>query len=222
MNSSVSSAVTTVYIVDDDASIRKTLLYMLREAGYEASAFASAGEFLLTPPAERRGCVLLDANMPHPDGFELFEALQQRGVNLPVIFITGSADFSQCVRAMKAGAVDFLIKPLERDVLLRAVESALVCREEVDEQRARIGSLRLRLTRLTPRERQVLLAILTGRLNKQIADELGAALRTIKAHRANVMAKMEARSLAELVEMGHELRDSGVLAWHFPQHSTST
>jgi len=196
-----------IHVVDDDESLRAALLELLDAAGYEARGYASTGEFLLDPPPDRPGCVLLDMRMPGPSGLELQAALQRRGVALPVIFLTGHADVASSVRAMKAGAVDFLEKPVGRDTLFDALQRALQrdaaqrnAREDADRQRARLGVL-------TPREREVFDRIVAGRLNKQIAAELGIALRTVKAYRADLMAKLGVGSAAELGRLAGERRD---------------
>jgi FixJ family two-component response regulator len=171
--------------------------------------YGSAGEFLLDPPRDTPGCLLLDLRLPGPSGLDLQDALQRQGVALPVVFLTGPGELSAGVRAMKAGAVDFLTKPVARETLLEAVERALA----TDRERRAAGSadhaLRGRLRSLTPREREVFDRVAAGRLNKQIADDLGIAERTVKAQRASVMAKLGASTAAELGRMAAELRRLG-------------
>jgi len=195
-----------IHIVDDDDSLRSALQRLLAAAGYRVKAYASAGEFLLDPPADAPGCLLLDLRMPGPSGLDLQEALARHGIRLPVIFLSGHGDLATGVRAMKAGAVDFLSKPVEREPLLAAVARAL----ELDAaQRAASGvdrELRARFAMLTAREREVFELVAAGRLNKQIADALGIAERTVKAQRAQVMAKLGAANAAELGRIAAQLR----------------
>ena len=198
-----------IHVVDDDDSLRGALQRLLTAAGYRVRAYASAGDFLLQPPADAPGCLLLDLRMPGPSGLDLQEALVRHGVALPVIFLTGHGDLGTGVRAMKAGAVDFLTKPVERDTLLAAIARAL----EIDAQRraAREAASELdrRFAQLTPREREVFELVVAGRLNKQIADQLGIAERTVKAQRAQVMAKLGAANAAELGRIAAQLRGRG-------------
>jgi FixJ family two-component response regulator len=186
--------------------MRTALLRLLNAAGFEARGYASAGDFLLHPLPERPGCVLLDMRMPGPSGLDLQTALQRQGIALPVVFLTGHADVASSVRAMKAGAVDFLTKPVERHSLLDAIQRALTrdaseraSREDADRLRARFASL-------TPRERDVFDCIVAGKLNKQIADELEIAERTVKLQRAHVMEKLGAASAAELGRLAEQLK----------------
>ena len=195
-----------IHVVDDDESLRTALLRLLGAAGFEARGYASTGDFLLHPLPDRPGCLLLDVRMPGPSGLDLQAALKRQGITLPVIFLTGHADVTSSVRAMKAGAVDFLTKPVKRDTLLDALRRALerdalqrAARDEADRLRARFASL-------TPREREVFDLIVAGRLNKQIAEELGIAERTVKLQRAQVMAKLGAGSAAELGRLAERLR----------------
>jgi FixJ family two-component response regulator len=201
------SAKPLIHVVDDDASLRTALLRLLDAAGFEARGYASTGDFLLRQPApERPGCLLLDIRMPGPSGLDLQAALQKRGIALPVVFMTGHADVASSLRAMKAGAVDFLTKPVEPATLLDALRRAL---ERDTTQRAARGEadgLRARFASLTPREREVFDRIVAGRLNKQIAGELGIAERTVKAERAEIMAKLGAGSAAELGRLAERLR----------------
>ena len=195
-----------IHVVDDDESLRTAVLRLLGAAGFEACGYASTGDFLLHPLPDRPGCLLLDVRMPGPSGLDLQAALKQQGIMLPVIFLTGHADVTSSVKAMKAGAVDFLTKPVKRDILLDALRRALAmdalqraARDEADRLLARFASL-------TPREREVFDLIIIGRLNKQIADEMGIAERTVKLQRAQVMAKLGAGSAAELGRLAERLR----------------
>jgi FixJ family two-component response regulator len=195
-----------VHVVDDDASLRTALLRLLRAAGLEARGYGSTGEFLLNPLPDRPGCLLLDLQMPGPSGLELQEALKRRGVPLPVIFLTGHGDVASSVRAMQAGAVDFLTKPVKRETLLEAIRRALGRDERQRTVRSEADELRRRFDSLTPREREVFDGIVSGKLNKQIADDLGMAERTVKLHRAQVMQKLAAGSPAELGRLAERLR----------------
>ncbi len=200
------SATPLIHVVDDDESFRTAMLRLLREAGFEARGYGCTGEFLLHAPLDRPGCVLLDLRLPGPSGLELHEALSARGMMLPVVFLTGHADVPSVVRAMKAGAVDFLTKPVESealfDALRRALERGTRQRTASDEAAALLAGWKM----LTPRERAVLELIVAGRLNKQIAYELGIAERTVKLYRASTMAKLGVGSAAELGRMVERLR----------------
>jgi FixJ family two-component response regulator len=187
-----------VFIVDDDESLRDALGVLLEVAGFRTRGYASTGDFLLNPPDDEPGCVLLDVNLPGPSGLDLQEGLQRHGIDLPVIFLTGYADVRTSVRAMKAGAVDFLEKPVTRETLLEAIRRALA-HDAV--KRAAHNEAQLhhaRLSELTSREREIFDRIVIGKLNKQIADELGIGLRTVKSYRAQLMIKLGVSSAAEL------------------------
>jgi len=195
-----------IHVVDDDESLRTSLLRLLGAAGFEACGYGSTGEFLLQPPPDRPGCVLLDLRLPGPSGLELQAALKRQGVALPVIFLTGHGNVASSVRAMQAGAVDFLTKPVKRETLFEALRRALerdarerAHREEADQLRARFASL-------TSREREVVDSVVCGKLNKQIAHDLGIAERTVKLHRASAMAKLAVGSSAELGRLAERLR----------------
>jgi RNA polymerase sigma factor (sigma-70 family) len=197
-----------IHVVDDDASMRSALLRLLVEVGFEAHGYASTGEFLLQPVPDRPGCLLLDVQLPGPSGLELQAALQRQGIMLPIVFLTGHATVASSVTAMKAGAVDFLTKPVKRDILLEAIQRALArdagqraAREEADRLHARFAAL-------TPRQREVFELVVAGNLNKQIADRLGVAERTVKREREQVMAKLEANSAADLGRMAGLLQRS--------------
>jgi RNA polymerase sigma factor (sigma-70 family) len=194
-----------VHVVDDDNSLRKALTRLLHAAGYEVRAYSSAGEFALASRDNRRGCVLLDVRMPGPSGLDLQEALAKEEEPLPVIFLTAHGDVPMSVRAMKAGAVDFLTKPVKRDVLLSAVRMALAHDARLHTSHEQVRDLRMRFTKLTPREQEVFKLVVAGRLNKQIAAELGISERTVKVHRAQVMTKMRVTSVAELVHLANKM-----------------
>lgn len=196
-----------IHVVDDDDSLRKAVTRLLRAAGYDVRAYASAGDFALASREKnRRGCVLLDVRMPGPSGLDLQEVLAKEDEPLPIIFLTAHGDVPTSVRAMKAGAVDFLTKPIKRDVLLSAIRSALARDLRLHTSHEQRRDLRMRFAKLTPREREVFELVVAGRLNKQIAAELGMAERTVKAHRGQVMAKMQVTSLAELVHLADKMQ----------------
>lgn len=198
-----------VHIVDDDESLRTALQRQLMAAGHRVRTYASAGEFLLAPPADAPGCLLLDLAMPGPSGLELQEALGRHGIRLPVIFLTGHGDLATGVRAMKSGAVDFLTKPVERDALLDAITRALAADALRRSHRRADADLRARYAQLTVRERDVFRLVVVGLLNKQIADRLGIGERTVKSQRAQVMAKLGAANAAELGRIAAELGVDG-------------
>lgn len=190
---------TLVFVIDDDDSVRRALARLIRSAGHSVEVFASAREFLAEVDVDAHpACLVLDVQLPDLDGLQL---QQQLGATLPVIFLTGHGDICMTVRAMKAGASDFLTKPVRDTDLLQAVEHALESATQRFASRCERNTLRQRFNRLTPREREVMALVVTGRLNKQVAGELGTAEKTIKAHRARVMTKMEVTSLAQLVHM---------------------
>jgi FixJ family two-component response regulator len=195
----MTSEVPVIRVVDDDQGFRTAICRLLRAAGYEVREYSSAGALLLADEEQTPGCVLLDMKMPGPSGLDLQEALAKRERALPIIFLTAHGDVRNSVRAMKAGALDFLAKPVKREALLTAVRAALARDEERRTSREHVRELRARYDALSPREREVLRHVVAGRLNKQIASAIGAAERTVKAHRAHVMAKMQVSSVAELV-----------------------
>ena len=196
-----------IHVVDDDESLRTALLRLLDAAGYEARGYASTGAFLLHPPPDRPGCVLLDVRLPGPSGLELQAALQREGIALPVVFLTAYADVGASVQAMKAGAVDFLTKPVERDTLLDALNRALARDAQQRIARDDAYGLRARFASLTTREREIFDRIVAGKLNKQIAEELEIGERTVKALRAQIMAKLEVGSAAELGRLAERLQN---------------
>lgn len=194
-----------IHVIDDDESVRKAVTRLLKAAGYDVRGYANAGEFLLAELTDSCGCIILDVCMPGPSGMELQQALNRRQNSLPIVFLTGHGDIPMSVRAMKAGAVDFLTKPVQRQELLAAVEAALQVQREQSAASARTKYLHELYSKLTDRERVVLQHVVEGKLNKQIAATLGIAERTVKAHRSQLMAKFEATSVAELVRKAEEL-----------------
>lgn len=191
-----------ICIIDDDADVRKALSRLLRSAGYTTRLFGSAGEFLVSGEARfSAGCIILDLAMPGLNGLELQEHLAGSDCQRPIIFLTGNGDISKSVRAMKAGAVNFLTKPIDDHQLLAAVEEALRLDASVRASWILRHSASAKLDTLTPRERQVFEKVVAGRLNKQIAAELGIVEKTIKVHRSRMMRKMNATSVVDLVHL---------------------
>jgi FixJ family two-component response regulator len=191
----------TVFLVDDDPAVLKSLSRLLRSAGFKVSPFQSAQDFLDGENFFAPGCIVLDVAMPGLDGLALQEALVARNSELPVIFLTGHGNIAMGVHAMKVGATDFLTKPVDDQTLLDAVRTAIEKNLLALQTRAELDDIRQRLATLTPREREVLALVVAGHLNKQAAAELGTVEKTIKVHRARVMAKMKVSSLAELVRL---------------------
>ena len=195
-----------VHIVDDDASFRTAMERRLKQAGYKVAVYATAQSLLERLPSEGvPSCILLDVRMPELSGPELQERLSELGSTVPIVFLTGHPDVPTTVRAIKAGANDFLTKPVSSDVLLQAVERAIAHHEMTRGLKTKLDMVRANMAKLTPRERQVFELVVRGKQNKQIADALGATVRTIKAHRHKVMEKMQAQSLAELVSVAERV-----------------
>jgi len=194
-----------VFVVDDDVSVRRSTERLVRTLGFGVQTFATAREFLDGARVERPACLVLDVHLPGLSGLDLQSELTRRGVELPIVFLTGHGDIPMTVRAMKAGAVEFLTKPVKSRDLLDAIRNAIADGRASHQARRESEILRERYERLTPREREVLPLVVAGLLNKQIAGELASSERTVKFHRAHMMKKMEAESLADLVRMSERL-----------------
>ena len=195
-----------VFVVDDDAGVRAGTRSLLASMGFEVQTFESASEFLGSKRPEVPSCLVLDVRLPGLSGLDLQRELVASGTSIPIIFITGHGDVPMSVEAMKGGAVEFLTKPFRDQQLLEAVQHA-TARDRVErEKRAEVAEVRRRYESLTPREREVMVRVVAGRLNKQIAFELGTAEITVKLHRAQVMQKMQVESLAALVQLAERLR----------------
>jgi RNA polymerase sigma factor (sigma-70 family) len=194
-----------VFVVDDDASLRASLQDLLASVGLQVVACASAQEFLRRPRPEGPSCLVLDVRLPGLSGLELQRQLAAGDLTIPIIFITGHGDIPMSVQAMKAGAVEFLPKPFRDQDLLDAIHQALACDRQARQQQAQREALRRRFDTLTPRQRDVMARMVAGRLNKQIAGELGTSEATVKTHRQQVMAKMRAESLADLIRLADQL-----------------
>ena len=194
-----------VFVVDDDASFLVAVTRLLRAGGHAVKTYSSAVEFVKNPLPDAPGCIIADLHMPGMNGLEFQASLHQAGCRLPVIFLTGQGDIPASVQAMRHGAEDFLTKPVKREKLFDAVQRALARNQREREVHLKQSELRARFDTLTPREREVLSHVVTGRLNKQIAADLDTSERTIKAHRANLMAKLQVQSVAELVRVSQAL-----------------
>lgn len=197
----MTDAAFTVIIVDDDANVLKALRRLLRTKGYECRTFSSASEFLAQHDPATLGCAILDLSMPGLGGIELQQILAKEAAHFPVVFVTGKGDIPTSVRAMRAGAVDFLTKPVNASDLVAAVVRARAQAESAQRATSELDGIQARIARLTPREREVLEHVVAGRLNKQIAGDLGTVEKTIKVHRGRVMEKLGVRSVAELVRL---------------------
>lgn len=191
----------TVFVVDDDRAVRDSLRWLIESIGMKVETFDSATDFLKVYDPERPGCIVLDVRMPGMSGLELHERLRQHDYNVPVIFITGHGDVPMAVRAMKAGAVDFVSKPFNDQALLDRVQQAIDRDRKNRVQRAEQAEIHSRWMRLTPREREVMEMVITGHSNKSIAARLGVSSKTVEAHRAKFMEKMRANSLPDLMRL---------------------
>ena len=195
----------TVFVVDDDPSVLKALGRLVRSAGLEVELFASPEDFLNRYDQNVPGCLILDVAMPNITGLEMHQTLIEKGSELPVIFLTGHGDIPMSVRAIKQGAIDFFTKPLNDNELISAIQNAQKKDELARNARAQLNELQQRLASLTPRELEVLSHVVSGKRNKQIADDLGIVEKTIKVHRSNIMEKLKVQSLADLVKLSEKL-----------------
>jgi two-component system response regulator FixJ len=195
-----------VFIVDDDEAVRDSLSFLMQSVGLKTESFDSADSFLQARPIQRAGCLLLDIRMPGMSGLELQGVLAERGIHLPVIFISGHADVPMAVRALKAGAFDFVEKPFNDQLLLDCVQRAIESDRQQRTNEAQLGEWRARMDTLTPREQEVMALVVDGAANKVISSTLGVSLKTVEAHRARVMDKLKADSLSHLVRMSVVLR----------------
>jgi FixJ family two-component response regulator len=201
----VSEHAAVVFVIDDDPSMLRSLASLLRSVGLEARVFSSAPEFMRAQRPDAPGCLVLDVRLPGMSGLAFQQELAKAGIALPVIFITGHGDVPMSVRAMKAGAVEFLTKPFDDQLLLDAINGAIERDRERRRTAAQLAELQARFRTLTEREREVLKLVIAGRLNKQIADDLSLSVVTVKVHRAHVMRKMLAKSVVDLVRMADQL-----------------
>lgn len=201
----VNAAAQTVFLVDDDPGVSRALSRVLREEGWNVETFDSAEAFLGRCRPDEQGCVVLDVTMPGLDGLELQRRLAEAGQSLPIVFVTGHGDIPMSVQAIKAGAADFLTKPVEAHVLVSAIRTAIQNDAAKQQMRAATAQIRQRFDTLTPREREVLAALVEGRLNKQIAADFGVVEQTIKFHRARIMERMQAKTVAQLMHIAARL-----------------
>jgi FixJ family two-component response regulator len=197
-----------VFVIDDDRLIREGMQSLIKSIGLRVETFASARDFLAAKRPDAPACLILDVRMPEVSGLDLQRKLGEAKIQIPIIFITGHGDIPMTVRAMKEGALEFLTKPVRGQELLDAVQKAVARDRELRKERAEMSEIRVRFESLTPREKEVLDLVVAGLLNKQIADQLGASELTIKTHRAHLMQKTEADSLAHLVRMAEKLKTS--------------
>lgn len=194
-----SAGTSTVFVVDDDEAVRRSLVRLIRSTGLHVEAFGSAGEFLDRPSYSGNGCVIVDVSMPGMSGLELLQRMNEREFSLPVIFLTGHGDVPTGIRAMKKGAVDFLLKPVDDEILLPAIDAALRLHSDLRKDLIHVHEIKARIAQLSPREHEVMVLVIGGHLNKKIGIRMGISEKTVKTHRGRVMEKMEARSVADLV-----------------------
>ena len=198
----------TVFVVDDDRAMRDSLRWLIESVQHKVRTFENAREFLASSALQQPGCLVLDVRMPGMSGMELQQTLQNRGVNIPIIIVTGHGDIPMAVRAMKAGALDFLPKPFNEQILLDCIEHALNQDADHREQRQQTHTIQARYATLTPRERQVMDKVVAGQANKVIAYDLGVSMKTVEAHRGKLMRKMHARTLSTLVKMSQLIHET--------------
>jgi len=201
-----SAAVPTVFIIDDDRGMRQAIHDLVESVGLRAESFATGEEFLGLRQIGRPSCLVLDVRLPQMSGLDFQRRLAETGMQIPIIFVTAHGDIPMSVRALKSGAVEFLTKPFRDQDLLDAIQQALQHDRAAQEQQAEIHALQARYHALTPREQQVMALVVSGMLNKQIASEIGASEATVKIHRGNVMHKMQAGSVADLVRMADKVK----------------
>jgi len=195
-----------IFVVDDDASVREAVANLLESVGFRSESFGSTEEFMHANRPDAPSCLLLDVRLPGLNGLDFQDALEKSGMHIPIVFITAHGDIPMTSRAMKAGAVDFLTKPFEKQELLTAIHQALDRDRTARKEESAISGLRSRFEKLTPREREVMEWVVAGLMNKEIASKLGVTEITVKVHRGRVMEKMEANSLADLVRMAERLK----------------
>ena len=197
-----------VHIVDDDDSVRRSAAFMLKHAGYRVESHVSGVEFLKLAKSTERGCVLLDVRMPEMDGLEVQQKMGARGIDMPVVILTGHGDIALAVKALRAGAINFIEKPYEKEALLRAIEEAYMRLDRAHDHEMKAGEAKIRLDTLTGRERDVLNGLAAGYPNKTIAYDLGISPRTVEIYRANMMEKLRVRSLSEALRIAFIAEDS--------------
>ncbi|MDZ7804917.1 response regulator transcription factor [Thiohalophilus sp.] len=199
----------TIHVVDDDQAVRESIQWLIESVGLNIKTHGSANEFLDNYREDSLGCLILDVRMPGISGLDLQHILADRGIDLPIIFVTGHGDVPMAVRALKNGAVDFIEKPFNDQVLLDTIQSAVQKHRDRLKQRAELENLQTRYDNLTTREQEVMDRVVTGKPNRDVGEELGISVKTVEVHRAKVMEKMQARSIADLVKMAMMMREAG-------------